>query len=50
MFALGGGGVAVGGVVGAVPVVLPGGRGFEEDLVAVRAAGVIAEAEVLVQE
>lgn len=50
VFVLGGGGIAVGGVVGAVPVMLPGGGGFEEDLVAVGAGGVVTEAEVLVKE
>lgn len=43
--------VAVRGVVRTVPVVGPGGAGAEEDLVAaLRAADVVAEAEVLVQE
>lgn len=50
VFGFAGGGVAVGGVVRTVPVVLPFGGGFLEDFGAVRAECVVAETEVFVED
>ncbi len=50
MFGFGGRGVAVGGVMGTVPVIPPTRRRFLEDVFALGAESIIAQAEILMEK